>query len=227
MTGVAVPKVPSIEGVFGDHVRLLPARFHYPAPLVDVGAESATLDALASLAGRLGSAGTSGVLSSAETDLARWRRRCVDAAFDHPRPGGSRFNDEHRGAWYSADSVQCAADEVGWHHARELLAIERLHDVLEYEVLAADFRGEFHDGRSLSVGAGVLHPDPNIAYPLGQALSAELTRDGSRGLIYPSVRHDGGRCLVAFDPEAVDNVREGGRVRLRWNGTTEHQLETL
>ena len=227
MRGVAIPKVPSIEVAFDGHVRLLPARFHDPAPLVDSGRESDTLDALASLAGRLGSTGAIGALHPAETDLARWRRRCVDAAFDHPRPGGSRFNDERRGAWYSADSVPCAANEVGWHHARELLAIERLHDVLEYEVLAADFRGEFHDARGLPVGIGVLHPNPDVAYPLGQALAAALTRDGSRGLIYPSVRHDGGRCLAAFDPGAVDNVRESGRVRLVWNGTAEHELVTL
>ena len=75
-----------------------------------------------------------------------------EAAFDHPRPGGSRFDDERRGAWYSADSVRRAADEVGWHHVKELLAIERLHDVLDYEVLAADFRDEFYDARGLAVG---------------------------------------------------------------------------
>ena len=88
----AVPTVPRIEVAFEGHVRLLPARFHDPAPLADPGHESDTLnalDALVSLAGRLGStdAADSREPRSNEMELARWRRHCVEAAFAHPRPG--------------------------------------------------------------------------------------------------------------------------------------------
>ena len=227
MTRRVAPAVPVLDVAFTDHVRLLPARWHEPAPLVDPGSESDTLDALASLATRLSSPGRA-TPDPAASETTRWRRRCVESAFAHPRvPGGSRFNDETRGAWYSADGLDCAADEVGWHHARDLRAIGRMRDELEYEVLLADFRGAFHDARGLPVGAGVLHPDPEVAYPAGQALAASLVSTGSRGLIYPSVRHVGGRCLVAFDPDAIDAVREGGRVRLIWDGSPSHALVRL
>ena len=220
----AVPRLPSVDATLDDRIRLLPARFHEAAPLVDPGAEGDNLDALVTLASGLGPDGRAPSPLVIGAELTRWQRRCVEAAFEHARPGGSRFNDERRGAWYSADTVDCAAAEVGWHHARELRAIGRLHDTLDYEVLVADFRGAFHDARILPIGTGVLHPEPEVAYPAGQALAADLINAGSRGLIYPSVRHDAGQCLVAFDPDAVGGVREGGRVRLVWNGSEDHAL---
>ncbi|HAE01396.1 MAG TPA: hypothetical protein DCG04_08025, partial [Rhodospirillaceae bacterium] len=48
-----------------------------------------------------------------------------------------------------------------------------------------------------------------------------------RGLIYPSVRHEGGRCFVAFDPGIIQNVRPGASWKLIWNGTPEFTIEGL
>ncbi|MEM6825386.1 MAG: RES family NAD+ phosphorylase, partial [Pseudomonadota bacterium] len=61
----------------------------------------------------------------------------------------------------------------------------------------------------------------------GQRLAAELRGDGYRGLIYPSVRHKGGRCFVAFDPGIIQNVRPGASWQLVWQGTPEFTIKGL
>ena len=49
----------------------------------------------------------------------------INAAFTHTQPGGNRFNDEIRGAWYCAFEVETAIGEVSYHLSRELEAIGR------------------------------------------------------------------------------------------------------
>jgi RES domain len=67
-----------------------------------------------------------------------------------------------------------------------------------------------------------LDPDPAIGYPAGQALARRLRAEvGSNGIVYPSVRRQGGTCLAAFRPDLVQDPREGGIWRLTWQGTPE------
>ena len=144
----------------------------------------------------------------------------INAAFTHTRPGGNRFNDDSRGAWYCAFEPETAIGEVSYHLTRELEAIGRFENVTDYAELIADFLGAFHDLRAADfVARPVLHADPAIAYPAGQSLARELRKDaGSNGIIYPSVRRAGGICLVAFRPDLVQNLRQGGIWRLEWQG---------
>jgi hypothetical protein len=67
--------------------------------------------------------------------------------------------------------------------------------------------------------------DPAVGYPAGQALAADLRREGHRGLVYPSARHPGGRCFVAFDPGIIQNVRPGASWTLVWRGAPEFTVE--
>ena len=69
-----------------------------------------------------------------------------------------------------------------------------------------------------------LHADPDSGYAAGQALALSLRHQGHRGLIYPSVRHQGGRCFVAFNPGIVQNVRPGASWKLIWQGTPDYSL---
>ena len=41
---------------------------------------------------------------------------------------------------------------------------------------------------------------------------------GGNGLLYPSVRHDGGKCLVAFRPHLIQNIRQGDTWTFEWSG---------
>ena len=144
----------------------------------------------------------------------------INAAFTHTRPGGNRFNDASRGAWYCALESETAIGEVSYHLTRELEAIGRFENVTDYAELIADFFGAFHNLRRSDFSA---HPalcvDPVIAYPAGQALAKQLRQEAaSNGVIYPSIRHPGGTCLAAFRPDLVQNLRQGGIWRLEWQG---------
>jgi hypothetical protein len=144
----------------------------------------------------------------------------INAAFTHTRPGGNRFNDDDRGAWYCAFDADTAIGEISYHLTRELEAVGRFENVTDYAELIADFFGSFHDLRDVDVEVdAVLHKDPAIAYPAGQNLARQLRIDhSSNGIIYPSIRHARGTCLVCFRPDLVQNLRQGGIWRLEWQG---------
>lgn len=145
----------------------------------------------------------------------------INAAFTHTRPGGNRFNDGNRGAWYCAFEADTAISEVSYHLTRELEAIGRFENVTDYAELTADFLGMFHDLRGAEFTAhAALNADPVTAYPAGQALASQLRNESaSNGIIYPSVRRASGTCLVAFRPDLVQNLRQGGIWRFEWQGT--------
>src|SRR5215813_4435401 len=56
----------------------------------------------------------------------------INAAFTHTRPGGNRFNSEHRGAWYCAFDSETSIIEVAYHLTRELENIGRFENVTDY-----------------------------------------------------------------------------------------------
>ena len=217
-----------------DTVRLISTgRLKLPAlePLAE-GADG--LDDLAELEsatnGRL-NAEASGLpdLDPRELVYGRPGHTFINAAFTYTRPGGNRFNDEDRGAWYAAFDAQTSLAEVSWHLTRELEAIGRFDNVTDYAELVADFIGPFHDLRRFGPDdEPSLHPDPAIGYPAGQALARRLRGEAaSNGIVYPSARHPDGTCLAAFHPGLVQNLRQGGIWRLEWRGTPEPTLTRL
>jgi len=158
-------------------------------------------------------------------DLALYGQSHINAAFTYTRPSGNRFNTGDRGAWYCAWEMQTSAQEVGFHRTRELGFIGRYEDEARYVELVADFIGEFPDLHGEAHPS--LDPAPEQGYPAGQRLAADLRSEGHRGLIYPSVRHPGGRCFVAFDPGIIQNVRPGASWKLVWQGAPEFTIEGL
>lgn len=153
-----------------------------------------------------------------KADLALYGETHINAAFVYTRPTGNRFNGGARGAWYCAYDSITAAAEVGFHRTRELSYIGRFHEEAAYVELLADFIGDFPDLTD-TPDHPALTAEPAAGYPVGQALAADLRRQGHRGLLYPSVRQSGGRCFVAFDPGIIQNVRPGASWTLRWSGT--------
>lgn len=158
-------------------------------------------------------------------DLALYGQSHINAAFTYTRPSGNRFNTGDRGAWYCAWDMLTSAQEVGFHRTRELGFIGRYEDQPRYVELLADFIGDFPDLHGEAHPA--LDPDPVRGYPAGQRLAVDLRAEGHRGLIYPSLRHPGGRCFVAFDPGIIQNVRPGASWKLVWQGAPEFTIEGL
>jgi len=211
-------------------VRLIPATYHKPPALRGLVDTDEEMDLLAEIEGM-----TSGRLIAEagrnlhidkrelawvrrERDLRVYGNTHINAAFAYTRTGGNRFNTQERGAWYCSWNAATSIDEVAFHRTRELGYVGVFEDDARYVELLADFIGDFPDLTD-EPGHPALHPDPARGYPEGQALAGKLQREGQRGLIYPSVRHGGGRCLVAFDPGVIQNVRPGATFRLVWKGS--------
>lgn len=144
----------------------------------------------------------------------------INAAFCHVRPPGNRFNGEDRGAWYCAfgpSAAETCQAEIIFHRTRALREAGSFFDRGAYRQLLAGFVSAFHDLRGHGNEA-CLDPDPQIAYPAGQALAKSILDGGGNGLIYPSVRHPGGACLAVFRPSLVQNVRQGETILFEWSG---------
>lgn len=216
---------PTVEVSQRDTFRLISTGRLKDPVLLPLAAHHGALEDLAEL-----EAVTNGRLQAQETGLpdldprelvfSRPGHSFINAACAHTRPGGNRFNGEDRGAWYCGFEAETSLGEVSYHLTRELEAIGRFENVTDYVELLADFHGPFHDLRSTDRTAEpALQADPETAYPAGQALALRLRRDASsNGLVYPSIRHPGGTCLVAFRPDLVQNLRQGGLWRLEWQG---------
>jgi RES domain-containing protein len=146
----------------------------------------------------------------------------INAAFVYFRPRElNRFNGPGRGAWYAALAVETCQAEAAFHLARELERVNDFNAVVDYAEMFASFAGEFVDLRTVRPRPDCLDPDPALGYPAGNALAESVRRDGRNGIVYPSVRHRGGTCLVALWPAAVQSVAQGGILRATWAGKAE------
>jgi len=146
----------------------------------------------------------------------------INAAFCYTRPGGNRFNDEGRGAWYAAFHVDTSLEEVTYHLTRALEETGLFENTTDYAELFADFIGPFQDVGAITPPPSCLDGDTDKGYPAGQKLAKDLiAKKEVSGIVYPSVRHVGGTCLAALYPAVVQNVRQGGLWRLEWSGRPE------
>lgn len=152
----------------------------------------------------------------------------VNAAFAYFRPREmNRFNGPGQGAWYAALELETSVAEVAHHLRRELARVGDFNATVDYAEMWASFAGAFVDLRGFDPRPRCLDPDPALGYPAGNALAAEAMSAGHNGIIYPSVRHAEGTCLVALWAHVVQSVTQGAVWRLAWMGTPEHSLTML
>jgi hypothetical protein len=202
-----------------DTHRLIPSAYEEETVLSRLSTDSDELSALFELEGatneRLqGEAGLLPGITVRELVFGLSYSHVVNAAFTHVKPFGSRFNGPERGAWYAGFSLKTAGIEVAFHKSEELREINwQEKETFLYADFLADFRGEFHDIRIDSRFAKCL--DPN-SYTASQKLAQELLDKRSAGIVYPSVRHNGGTCIACFRPAVVNNLRKGGHVSVEF-----------
>ena len=164
----------------------------------------------------------------------------VNAAFTHTNEAGSRFNDHTRGAWYAASELETSLAEVTYHKARRLAEIvvpglagnRPDEDVSTFDNWLADFRSTFHVLEPTDAFfSECLRSEPvPHCYAASQQVARRLLEMQSNGLVYPSVRRKGFRCLVCFRPALVYNPRRAERLEIKFKASNkgyEHQVRTV
>lgn len=151
----------------------------------------------------------------------------IRAAFLHPGPYGARFNDTARGAWYAAAQIETSIAEVAYHKAKRLsdmivsgLPGERPdEEVSTCDDWQADFHAPFHTLELAEDYAVCLEPEPvPQCYLPSQQLAQQLLALQSNGVVYPSVRDKGGKCLACFRPALVYQPRRARRYEIHLRG---------
>lgn len=147
----------------------------------------------------------------------------INASFCHAHPLGSRFSGPARGAWYAGFALETSQAEVAFHKTVQLAEINRFEDSVTYDDYLADFTASFHDLRGTRGERYRDCLDPE-SYLKSQALAERLLAEQSLGVVYPSVRHEGGTCIACFRPAVVSNVRRGNTYRFTWEGSPKPQI---
>lgn len=222
--------VPVVTEAFPRTVRLVTTarlRAAVLTPLVDDADE---LDLLAEIEGATSNrliAEDRGIAGLAANELVYDvpHAHFINASFAYAKPQQpNRFNGADRGAWYAALDIATCLDEVGYHLAKVLADAGDYNATVEYIEMFCSLAGEFLDLRQVPDHPS-LGPDEARAYPVGNALAEGARAAGLNGIIYPSVRHRGGTCIVALRPAAVQSVRQGAVYRMIWRGDPAPTIE--
>ena len=151
----------------------------------------------------------------------------INAAFAYTKPGElNRFNDASRGAWYAALDVSTSLAEVSFHMTEFLARTGVFEGTVDYAELFASLAGEYADLRQHK-DHPALNPDTTAGYPVGNALALAVRTKGANGIIYPSVRQEGGTCFAVLWPHAIQSVAQGGVFRLTWTGSPSPTIDKV
>ena len=127
------------------------------------------------------------------------------------RPG--RFTDGSYGVYSAGNSDEVAIKEVAHHHGQFMKSTEEPSGwTSQFRMLVGSIDHKLHD-----VGGEpqALLPDE---YQHSQELGAELRAAGSDGVIYPSVRCKGGKCIGIFWPDVMPAPIQSGHYEFHWDG---------
>jgi hypothetical protein len=140
----------------------------------------------------------------------------IMAAFTHINPSGSRFSDGSYGVFYAADRRATAIAETRYHHGRFLLATREPPMHLPMRLYHVRIDARLHDlSPAGAVADAVYAPD---SYAASRALGMQLHAQGSLGIVYRSVRDDGGYCVGLFSPRGASECLHAAYLMYVWDG---------
>jgi hypothetical protein len=141
----------------------------------------------------------------------------VMAAFTHVSPEGSRFSNGTYGVFYAAQREAVAIAETRYHRERFMRATKEPRRELDMRVLGVTVKASLHDLRGMrAIMPDVYRKDD---YTASQLLGGALRAGGSNGVVYDSVRQDGGKCVGVFRPRLLSHCRDWKHLRYLWDGT--------
>lgn len=130
----------------------------------------------------------------------------------------SRFSDGAFGVLYAGNRFKVALLETVYHHGRFMARTQEAPGwTSQFREIGLQVEGRLHDLRRHGKRpAALLHPKD---YWVGQAFGMQLHAAGSNGLVYPSVRSNGGVCAGLFYPDLAANPIQGRHLDYHWDGT--------
>lgn len=139
------------------------------------------------------------------------------APFTHTSPDRpSRFSDGRFGVLYVGRTSEVALFETIHHHARFMAATaEPPGWTSQFREILLHVSATLHDLRGLPPDAPELAPDDHTP---GRRLGERLRREGSNGVVYPSVRLPGGECAGLFYPDCARQPTQGRHLDYHWDG---------
>ena len=145
----------------------------------------------------------------------------IMAAFTHLNPEGSRFSDGSFGVYYCSQNRETALAEVRYHQERFLRRTHEWEIRLELLLYLADLDARLVDVRKLPECHHRDHYHPS------QQIGARARNDGKDGILYRSVRHEGGICAVAFRLRLLRNCRQSKRYAFHFDGSNIIAIDEL
>ena len=137
----------------------------------------------------------------------------VMASFTHiGRP--SRFSDGSYGVYYAARTLETSIRETAHHRGRFLAATREPPCEIDMRAYVGRPTKPYTDVRGPKYA--LLH-DPDD-YDPSQTFAKVRRQRGDWGLVYRSVRHEGGECIAAFKPQAVSIPVAGAALAYVWDG---------
>jgi hypothetical protein len=137
----------------------------------------------------------------------------VMAAFTHTGRE-SRFSDGSYGVYYAAHTLQTSVRETAFHRGRFLAATKEPPCEVDMRAYVGRPLKPLLDVRGAKYAQ--LHDPDDYATP--QAFAKPWREKGEWGLVYRSVRHEGGECIAAFRPQAVSIPVAAAALAYVWNG---------
>jgi RES domain len=127
----------------------------------------------------------------------------------------SRFGDGSYGVLYIGDCFEVALFETIHHYGRFMAATNQPPGwTSQFRELVLDVDAALHDLRGPSFESLRHTTDYHVSQSLGAALRAKQ----SQGVIYQSVRHEGGECVGLFYPDLASKPVQGRHLDYHWNG---------
>jgi RES domain len=142
----------------------------------------------------------------------------IMAAFTHVNPLGSRFSDGRYGVFYAARERATAVAETRHHQARFLRATQEAAMHLPMRLYHVAIDAKLHDLRPTGAVAAAVYDRDD--YSAARALGARLQAVASAGVVYRSVRHEGGHNVGLFSPRGASRCLHAAYLLYAWDGDT-------
>lgn len=199
--------------------RIIPSRFP-PINLFEAVADPADLEAVVQIEAmtndRLREEAGELALVPPEDRVSGPGTSPVMAAFTHLNAAGDRFTDGSYGVFYAGLTLETAVSETTYHRAVFLRATDEPAQEVDMRVYAVELAAVLHDVRNMRSDLPALYHLSN--YGVAQQTARELRNAGSDGIVYQSVRQEGGECAAVFRPRLLWNCRQERHLCYVWDG---------